>query len=162
MLNINVTYLRILLITLSTGLFGITVDYLTHLETSIGLHSLFSVRGVREPPDSVVIVALDEASELHLNVGKDLTRWRHFHAKLIEQLTAQGVLLIVFDLQFIVANNDDKVLAAAMHAAGNVLLTECVQKLRYGVEDFFGREECSDSNQKPFAEKNCRYSSRII
>ncbi len=147
------TYLRILIITLSTCLFGITIDYLTNLETSIGLHSLFSIRGVREPPASVVIVALDEASELRLNVGKDLTRWRHFHAKLVEQLTAQGVLLIVFDVQFIVAHDDDTLLAAAIQAAGNVLLTECVQKLRYGVEDFFGREECSDSNQKPFAEK---------
>jgi adenylate cyclase len=40
-----------------------------------------------------------------------------------------------------------------MQKAGNVLVTDCVQKLRRGVEDFYGRDECSESNQQPFVQK---------
>jgi adenylate cyclase len=97
---------------------------------------------------------MDETSETRLGVGQDLTRWRGFHAKLIQELQRQGAVLIVFDLQFIASRPDhDPAFAAAMREAGNVLVTDCVQKLRHGVEDFFGRDECSGTNQEPFIQK---------
>ena len=148
-------FLRAIAIALITLLSGSGIDYLTGLETSLGLDSLFRIRGQRTPPDEVVIVAMDETSEAVLGVGQDLTRWRGFHARLIRELQRQGAALIVFDLQFIVSHPDhDPDFAAAMQAAGNVLVTECVQELRRGDEDFYGREECSESNKKPFVQKD--------
>jgi adenylate cyclase len=148
-------FLRAIAIALITLLSGSGIDYLTGLETALGLDSLFRIRGQRTPPDEVVVVAMDETSEAVLGVGQDLTRWRGFHARLIRELQRQGAALIVFDLQFIVPHPDhDPDFAAAMQAAGNVLVTECVQELRRGDEDFYGREECSESNKKPFVQKD--------
>ena len=131
-------------------LLGLAVDAVLELEMSIGLNALFSLRGVRTPPEQIVIVAMDEASETALGLGEDLPAWRDHHAKLIQQLKAQKAALVVFDLQFIKPNaKHDPVLAKAIRSAGNVLVSECVQKFRYGNEDFFGREECSAANKQP-------------
>jgi adenylate cyclase len=147
--------LRAITIALITFLLGRSIDYLTGLETSLGLDTLFKIRGARPPPAEVVIVTMDETSETPLGVGQDLTRWRGFHAKLIQELQRQSAALIVFDLQFIVSHPDhDPAFSAAMHRAGNVLITDCVQKLRRGVEDFFGRDECSEINKEPFVKRD--------
>jgi adenylate cyclase len=154
--------LRIITIALITLLSGSGIDYLTGLETALGLDSLFRIRGQRTPPDEVVVIAMDETSEAVLGVGQDLTRWRSFHARLIRELQRQGAALIVFDLQFIVPHSDhDPDFAAAMRAAGNVLVTECVQKLRRGDEDFYGRDECSESNREPFVRKDSAPQQRL-
>ncbi|MGH8500480.1 MAG: CHASE2 domain-containing protein, partial [Methylococcales bacterium] len=138
--------------------FSIAIDYVTNLESIVGLDTLFYLRGVRSPPNDVVIVALDEASETRLGVGRDLTRWRAFHAGLIGQLQRQGTALIVFDLQFIVPHpGADEVFAAAIAKFGNVLLTDCVQKFRRGTEDYFGREECSESYKTPSISKEGQF-----
>ncbi|MDP1615226.1 MAG: CHASE2 domain-containing protein, partial [Methylococcales bacterium] len=136
-------YLRIIIVVLISWIVACGVDYLTGLETAVGLDALFKLRGTRPPPAEVVVVAMDEASETRLGVGQDLTRWRGFHAGLIKALQRQDAALIIFDLQFIVSHPEhDPAFAAAMREAGNVLLIDCVQKLRRGVEDFYGREEC--------------------
>lgn len=144
------TFFRAMIIALIGMLTGTSVAFLTELETRVGLNELFQIRGSRKPPAEVVIVAMDESSENALAVGQDFTRWRSFHAELIRQLHLQGVELIVFDLQFLAADPDnDPAFADAMRLAGNVLIAECVQKFRHGVEDFFGRDECSDSHKQP-------------
>ena len=141
---------RGIFIALITFLLGSGVYYLTGLETTLGLDTLFKIRGMRTPPPEVVVVAMDEPSEAHLSVGQDLTRWRSFHAKLIQQLQRQGAALVVFDLQFIATHlGKDQELAAAMRAAGNVLLTDCLQKISGEDKEFSGREECSESNKQP-------------
>lgn len=148
--NMNRPFFRAAIIAFISLLLGASITALTNLETKISLDSLFRIRGTRPPPADVVIVAMDEASENQLGVGQDLTRWRSFHAKLIQQLQRQGASLIVFDLQFLGADPiNDPAIAKAMRTAGNVLVTECVQKFRHGVADFFGRDECSDSNKQP-------------
>lgn len=141
---------RSVAIALITLLLGGGFDYLFDLETSVSLKALFQARGSQSPPADIVIAAMDEASENRLGVGQDFTRWRAFHAQLIKQLQQQGALFIVFDLQFLGSDPvNDPGLAKAMRDAGNVLVTECVQKFRRGVADFFGRDECSDSNKQP-------------
>ena len=146
--------LRAITIALITFLLGSGIDYLAGLEKTLGLDTLFQIRGTRPPPAEVVVVAMDETSETRLGVGQDLTRWRGFHAKLVEELHRQGAALVVFDLQFIASIPDhDPAFAAAMQKAGNVLVADCVQKLRRGVEDFYGRDECSESNQEPFVQR---------
>lgn len=133
-----------------TLLLAFLIGSVTDIESSLGLNTLFQIRGPLQAPQIPVIIAMDESSESRLGVGQDLTRWRGFHADLIRQLHKQGASLIVFDLQFIRPHpTEDKALAAAIRAAGNVLLVECVQKFRYGDQDFYGREECSDTNSLP-------------
>lgn len=147
-------FLRAITIALITVLLGSGINALTGLETSLGLDTLFQLRGQRQPPADVVLITMDETSEEQLGMGQDLTRWRRFHVQIINELQRQGAALIVFDLQFITAHpNDDPAFAAAMRNAGNVLTTDCVQKLRRGVEDFYGREECSETNKVPFVRK---------
>ena len=147
-------FLRTAAIALVTFLLGSAIDYLSNAEMTVGLDTLFHIRGTRSPPAEVVVVAMDESSESRLKVGQDLTRWRIFHSRLIQELKHQGALLIIFDLQFIVSHPDhDPEFAAAMQAAGNVLMTDCVQKLRSGDKDFYGRDECSESNKQPFVDK---------
>ncbi|WP_445369026.1 CHASE2 domain-containing protein [Methylomonas sp. BW4-1] len=142
--------LRIAVITVLGFLLSTLVDLAFDTESTLGLDTLFKIRGPQATPEQMVIVAMDEASETHFGVGQDLTRWREFHAKLLDQLNRQGASLIVFDLQFIAPNHRvDPILADAMRAAGKVLINECVQKFRRGVEDFYGREECSDRNKMP-------------
>jgi adenylate cyclase len=131
-------------------LFTTLVTSISGVDSTFSLETLFRLRGSHPPLQNLVIIAMDETSEQRLSVGQDLTRWRGFHAGLIQQLHKQGVSLIVIDLQFIRSHpTDDQVLATAMRAAGNVLLVECVQKFRHGDQDFYGREECSDANSKP-------------
>jgi adenylate cyclase len=146
-------FTRGVFIALFTFLLGGGVYYLTSLETALGLDVLFKIRGVRTPPSEVVVVAMDETSETRLGVGQDLTRWRSFHAKLVQQLQRQGASLVVFDLQFIASHlGQDQEFASAMRTAGNVLITDCLQKINGEDKEFSGREECSDSNKQPPAE----------
>ncbi|AMK75009.1 MULTISPECIES: CHASE2 domain-containing protein [Methylomonas] len=142
--------LRIVVIAILGFLLSTLVNFAFNTENTLGLDTLFKIRGPQTPPDDVVIVAMDETSESALGVGQDLTRWRHLHAGLIRQLQKQAASFIVFDLQFIRPQpSEDQELAATMRAAGNVLVVECVQKFRHGDQDFYGREECSDSNSRP-------------
>jgi adenylate cyclase len=142
-------FLRSITITLIGFLLGTGVYYLTSLETTLGLDTLFQMRGVRPPPSEVVVVAMDETSESRLGVGQDLTRWRGFHAKLIQELQRKGAALIVFDLQFMAPHlGHDQALASAMQAAGNVLITDCLQKISREDKEFSGREECSEKNKQ--------------
>lgn len=143
-------FIRAISIALLSFLIGSVIDYLSDLETEVGLDTLFKIRGSRPPPDNVVVVAMDEVSETRLGVGQDLTRWRGFQAGLVNELHRQGAALIVFDLQFLAPHPEhDTAFAEAMLKAGNVLVSECVQKFRRGDRDFFGREECSESNKNP-------------
>ena len=147
-------FARAFTITIITFLLGSGIDDLTGVETALGLDTLFKIRGTRKPPSEVVVVAMDEASESHLRVGQDLTSWRGYHAKLVQELQSQGAALVVFDLQFIAPHPEqDPAFATVMQAAGNVLMADCVQKLRRGVEDFYGRDDCSENNQEPFVQR---------
>lgn len=153
-LSMKHQFIHVITIVLVTLVLGSYIYYLSSFETILGLDTLFQLRGQRQPPAEVVLIAMDEASEEQLGVGHDLTHWRRFHAQLIRELQRQGAALVIFDLQFITAHSaEDPDFAAAMRETGNVLVADCVQKLRRGVEDFYGREECSDTHKIPFVQK---------
>ncbi len=139
---------RITTIALWVWLLGCGLFYFTHLEAAWGLKQLFLLRGERPAPAEVVVIAMDEDSETALGVGQDLTRWRRYHTRLIQELQRRGAAFIVFDLQFIKPMLDtDPKLALAMRAAGNVLLADCLQKINANGKEFSGRVECSDANK---------------
>src|SRR5919204_2194953 len=111
-----------------TGVVGLLVSLLPfgfELEESVGLDILFKLRGIRQPPSDVVIVSIDNASAVHLNLPIDLKKWpRALHARLTENLTRAGAAVIAFDLMFDEAclATDDDAFAEAMRQARNVVL----------------------------------------
>ena len=143
--------LRALVIAFISSVLGGAVYYGTELETGLGLNALFHLRGTRQPPSEVVVVAMDEKSEEDLGASwKDYTLWRKFHAKLVRELNRQGAKLIIFDLQFVQPQPEiDPEFTAALEEAGNVLVTECVAKINYWSKEYSGREQCSQNNTRP-------------
>jgi len=132
---------------LSFGI-AVAINFCFGKFTYIGDGYFYRIRGNVPLSSKLLVVAMDETSEAELGVGNDLTRWRRYHAGLIRELHRQGAALVVFDLQFIRSDPEvDSDLADAMREAGNVLASDCVQMFRRGTEDFFGREECSESNK---------------
>jgi adenylate cyclase len=127
---------RAITIALITLLLGCGIDYLTVLETTLGLDALFQLRDIRQPPEEVVIVAIDEQSKREYGIGSDFTQWRGKHIKLIQELHRQGAALIVFDLYF----GDpqpavDPALANAIKQAGNVLAGDCLQTATSAIDE---------------------------
>jgi adenylate cyclase len=92
---------------------------------------LFKLRGVRQAPPDVIIVTLDKNSADHLYLSSDPVKWpRSFHAQLIRNLVAEDVAVIAFDIIFSEARNPeyDKMFAAAIRDAGNVVLCDRLKK----------------------------------
>ena len=68
-------------------------------EQSVGLTWLFKLRGPIQAPEDVAVVAIDDQTGSHLGLSKLPREWpRSVHARLIENLTRQGVSAIVFDM----------------------------------------------------------------
>lgn len=137
---------RAITIALITFLLGCGIDYLTGLETTLGLDALFQLRGIRQPPEEVVIVAIDEHSKREYGIGSDFTQWRGKHAQLIEELHRQGAALIVFDLYF----SDpqpvvDPALATTIKNAGNLLAGDCLQTATSAVDECGNKTALSKS-----------------
>lgn len=144
---------------------GSVIYFVTGVEKDFGLNKLFAIRGAIIPPEEVVIVAMDEQSEdffskTYPGVNQEqLIHWRQFHAKLIEELQKQSVKLIIFDLQFIQPiPAQDHLLASVMRHAGNVLVSECIQKITLSNTGsmFSGRDDCSNNHRAPFINKESR------
>ncbi len=79
----------------------------------------------RTIPDEAVLVYLDDASYQEFNPSYE--RWdRALHARLLDRLTDEGAKVVVFDVIFSEANEDDPEADAAFEAAiernGNVIL----------------------------------------
>ncbi|QID17500.1 adenylate/guanylate cyclase domain-containing protein [Nitrogeniibacter mangrovi] len=121
------TFLLLLASVLIVG--ALWLSPLQGLERSTGLSTLYAVRGIRMPPESVVIVALDAASAQQLGVPRRPDLWpRSFHATLVDGLARSGAVAVGFDLLFEQPGDpaDDAAFAAALERAGNVVLAERV------------------------------------
>lgn len=96
-----------------------------HAGQTLENHALdlcYRLRPHSPPPKELLIVAIDEQSFQAL---KKAWPWpRRYHARLIRNLKAAGARLIVFDVLFAEPSNaeDDRLLAEAIHQAGNVIL----------------------------------------
>jgi len=104
-------------------------------EESTGLHWLFQARGPQAAPVDVAVVAITKAASDALEVPYEPRRWpRTIHAELVDGLRQAGVRTIVFDLLFRQQRGEeDRVFAAAIEAAGNVVLLEFLEKSITGV-----------------------------
>jgi adenylate cyclase len=97
------------------------------LEETIGLGSLFTLRGPVAPPADVVIVGISRDSARAVGQTAELDTWsRSLHAALVDELAEAGATAVAFDLSFHEARDalGDRQFAEAIERAGNVLLLE--------------------------------------
>jgi adenylate cyclase len=113
---------------LVTGILGLILVFLVvDLEEDLGLRILFKLRGVMEAPADVVVVSMDRESAKKLNLEPKPDKWpRSKHAILVENLKKAGAAVIAFDIFFGEGRSpkDEKLFAAAIRNAGNVVLIE--------------------------------------
>ena len=132
---------------IGVGLLGIVAGrtpLLTDAEENIGLHLLYALRGPEAPRANVVVVAIDSESAIRLDLPLTPVRWpRIMHARLIDRLAAAQVAVIAFDMIFHEPQDakNDGALAAAMVHAGNVVLTQAIDRQTIAVADPAGTRE---------------------
>lgn len=117
-------------LSLLVGLLGMVVPPLARLETDVGLHWLFNLRGARSPPEQVVLVGIDRTTARVLGLPDNPRAWpRSYHARLVERLAQLGVRVIVFDVRFEEAkqSEQDRQFARAIAEAGNVVLFQYLE-----------------------------------
>ena len=123
-----------LLKTLSLGLLvgitglAISVFQVAHeFEEDVGLGLLFKLRGPTQPPADAVVISIDKESAVQLNIPENPDKWpRSLHARLLDVLSKQGAAVVTFDVHFLEprVEKDDKLFAAALRRAGNVVLSD--------------------------------------
>lgn len=137
----RVGFLMTVLVGLATGGLGILLGFSPGwqvLEEGIGQGWLYRLRGPLPPPDEVIVVALDRVSAERLGLPQPLRDWpRDLHGRLVERLTAAGASVIAFDLIFERPRTDpaeDRAFAAAIEAAGRVVLFEKLDSFTRGLD----------------------------
>lgn len=126
---------------LLTGILGLILSVLPvgyDLEETHGLDLLFKLRGKRDAPSDVMIVAMDDFSSENLNLPLNHVKWPRFlHARLIEYLTKEGAAVIAFDVNFgdPFSMEDDALFAEAIQKAQNVILYENLKKEAISLTD---------------------------
>lgn len=134
----------LLCICIGIGLLGIIssrLPFLSAAEENLGLHILYLLRGPRKPPDDVVVVAIDRESARFLDLPAAPHKWpRTLHARLLAQLKAQQAAVVCFDLIFYDVQNPtaDRVFAAAIRSAGNVILSQTIDRRTFSVNGLNG------------------------
>jgi adenylate cyclase len=123
------------------GILGSLMPFLSAAEENLGLHALYLLRGPRKPPADVVVVAIDRESAHSLNLPTAPHKWpRALHARLLEQLKVQHAAVICFDLIFYEQQDPagDLAFATAMREAGNVILTQTIDRRTISIDDLTG------------------------
>ena len=113
------------------GVLGSLLPVLSSAEENLGLGLLYRLRGAEKPPAAVVIVAIDRKSAKALDLSTAPHKWpRSLHARLMEALSARKPAVVAFDLIFQDPQSpgDDQAFAQAIRRAGNVLLTQPIDR----------------------------------
>lgn len=129
-------WLKAALVGISISLIGVGL-VLTPLgaafEENFGLAWLFKMRGAIDPPDDVVVVAIDGRTGNRLGLPKLPRDWpRSIHGKVVDRLVELGASAIVFDIDFRRAKEEeeDAILARAIRDANRVVLVESLEGLK--------------------------------
>ena len=136
--------LKALIFAFIAGLAGILASVMPWslpLEENLGLNALFTLRGVQNPPDDVVVVAIDRESARKLNLPMEPRKWpRSLHARLIQHLRTAGAAVIAFDMIFNDPQSpeEDQALAQAIERAQNVVLAQSIAMEKVTVTDSRG------------------------
>lgn len=113
------------------GVVGGALPVLSVAEENLGLHLLYRLRGAEKPISDVIIVAIDRKSAKALNLPAAPQKWpRSLHARLLETLSAHEPAVVAFDLIFHdpQSESDDHAFAEAIRRAGNVILSQPIDR----------------------------------
>ena len=124
-----------------TGITGVLISLIPlagDLEENLGLHILFKLRGVRQPPADIIVISMNRTSADVLNLPEDPRKWpRTLHARLTEMLAGKGASVIAYDIIF--EDNhlpaEDLAFANALQEADNVVLCRLLKSDRIVVAD---------------------------
>lgn len=136
---------KLLMFCLLVGFMGLVISQTpvgVGLDENIGLKLLFKLRGTRQPPSDIVIVAIDKESVEYLNLSHNPVKWpRSIHAHVIDVLSESGAAVIVFDVFFDEPQSEvnDHLLAESMTQAGNVVLSAYLKKKSMNLVDHMGK-----------------------
>jgi adenylate cyclase len=128
--NARPRLLKAVILGLVIGFLGLLLSpfqFMLNLEENTGLGLLFKLRGVEKPSDEVVVVSIEKESSDALDLPNNPDKWpRSLHARLVDNLVQEGAASITFDVHFIEPRNpeDDRLFAAALKKAGNVIIGE--------------------------------------
>ncbi len=113
------------------GIIGSLFPVLSDAEEQLGLHLLYRLRGPEKPRTGVMVVAIDRKSARALDLPAAPHKWpRALHARLLDTLTAGEASVVAFDLIFHEPQSpeNDHAFAAAIRKAGNVILTQPIDR----------------------------------
>ena len=119
-------------------------------EEDIGLDILFNLRGARNAPKEVVVVAIDKSSADNLKLPERPEKWpRSVHATLVENLVKARASVIVFDVSFLDpgSTREDHIFAESIRKAQTVVLCECLRAQNITLKG--GRGEVSVIKEVP-------------
>jgi adenylate cyclase len=124
------------------------VAYGTNLFRSLELNSVdarFAIRGEKEAPESIAVVAIDDRTFSYFNSRRQRIRYpfpRSYFAQVIDHLAEDNAKVIAYDIQFTEETEieEDTALIEAVDKAGNLVLatTEVDEQGRTNV---FGGQE---------------------
>jgi len=101
------------------------------LEEHVDLKLLFALRGPRQPPPDVLIVAIEKESAECLKLSSNPVKWpRSLHARMVDILVERGASVIAFDVYFNEPQSDeeDREFAESITRAGNVVLAAYLEQ----------------------------------
>ncbi len=136
---------KILGVSLGAGVLGVILSILPfslELQEHWGLKLLFHLRGTLPPPSEVMIVSMDQESVAALGLPKKIQNWpRSLHTQLVQTLSRQGAVAIVFDLLFEEAHDTDidKAFVAAVADSKKVVLCEAIRQEKIPLYDSSGK-----------------------
>ena len=132
---------------LATGIIGVLfslVPLISSQEDSVGLGTLFWLRGPLPSPARVAIISIDESAAAHLDLPQAVRDWpRSYHARLIDRLVAEEAASIVLDLQFFKDGSaaDDAALAAAIARSKRVVLVRLLERIADPPQEIWRRQD---------------------
>ena len=133
---------------LGVGLIGVLSSVLplfSDAEENLGLQLLYRMRGPEKTPDNVFLVAIDSESAKAMHLPLNPRHWpRRLHSQLIDQLNRRQASVVAFDLLFQEHQDEinDQAFADAMRRAGNVVLTQAIDRQTLPLSD-------QDTNRNP-------------
>jgi adenylate cyclase len=114
-------WVTILLVALVASLIHTQLFYYPPIGERIEPWSLdlwFNLRGEIDPPEQVMLVAMDEDSYEELNLAMDTAWPRAVHARLLRRLAKAGVRRVIFDVAFLGESSSKKADAELAKALG--------------------------------------------
>lgn len=132
-------FLSVAALAVAVGVTAYATDVFRQLELDT-VDARFSLRGEQDPPDDVIVVAIDDATFDDLD-----QQWpfpRSLHGRVLDRIRAGGPRAIGYDVQFTepsTPEEDDALITAVARARGTVLATTEVDER--GRSNVFGGED---------------------